>query len=131
MNVRPPAPEDFGAVLELLTAADVADAGVTDWTEQSLRDEWTDHDLERDAWVVELDGRIAAYATFDDRGGGRLITVGAVHPELRGRGVGSELIRVSERRAAEAPERRVLQNATLAEDDAARALYADRGYTPG
>lgn len=130
MRVRPPAQPDFEAVLELVTAADLADVGVTDWTEKTLRDEWDELDLERDAWVVEVDGRLAAYATFEDRGGGRLITVGSVRPDLRNRGVGTELIRIAERRAGEAAEQRVLQNATLADDDCTRAFYARHGYAP-
>jgi hypothetical protein len=68
LNVRTPGSTDFAEVLALVRAADVAVIGETDWTEDSLRDEWRDVDLEHDAWVIELDGRIGAYATLENRG---------------------------------------------------------------
>jgi GNAT superfamily N-acetyltransferase len=45
-------------------------------------------DLERDAWLIELDGRLAGVAHLLERRGGRFVGDGYVHPELRGRGVG-------------------------------------------
>jgi mycothiol synthase len=61
---------------------------------------------------------------------------GYVHPELLGRGIGSELIRVTEERAtaeveryADAP-RVYLQNATADPSDRAAGLYAAHGYAP-
>ena len=73
----------------------------SDWTAETLREYWDEFDLAEDAWVVELDGRVAGYADFEAREGGRLLGDGYVHPELRNRGVGSELLRLTEERAAE------------------------------
>ena len=136
MKIRAPKHGDLADVLALVRAADVGVIGESDVTENALRDEWRELDLEHDAWVVELDGRIAAYATLDDRGGGRLIAEGCVHPELRGRGLGSRLIDVTEEHARgriarqPAGARVFLQNATLVGDECTPNLYARRGYEP-
>ena len=135
MIVRPPARGDLDAVLALLRAADAAVAGDSDWTASDLADEWERLDLERDAWVVELDGEIAGYASFEAKGP-RLLGDGYVDPGRRGRGVGAELVRLTEERAraeaSEVPagERVYLQNATLNTDDATVRFYRERGYEP-
>jgi mycothiol synthase len=135
VNARPPAERDFDDVLALLQAADIALLGESDWTEQELREEWEEADLERNAWLVDLDGRLAGSILLSDRGGGRLSADGYVHPDLRGRGVGSELLRLSELRARELADgaencRVVLQNATLTLDPTVPALYERHGYDP-
>jgi mycothiol synthase len=132
MIVRRPTPADLPRVLALCQAADRAVHGDTDWTEDDLRREWEhDVDLERDAWVVELDGAVAGYATFEDRDG-RLLGDGYVDPELRGRGVGSRLLELTEERAHEvtAAGPTTLESACLQGDHAARALFRARGYEP-
>lgn len=136
MIVRAPMEDDLEDVFALVTAADLALLGDTDWTEADLRREWADLDLASDAWVVEIGGRTGGYAAFDDRGGGRLIVEGYVHPELIGRGIGSELIRATEERAAgEVPRyvdapRVYLQNATADTSARAESFYTARGYAP-
>ncbi len=130
MNVRQPAQDDLAEVLALCRAADIAVWGDSDWTEHDLRDEWAELDLERDAWLVELDERIAGYGTFTDRGEGRLMADGYVHAELQGRGVGSRLVDLYEQRAAAAADRRTLESAALRGDGAADALFTSRGFEP-
>jgi mycothiol synthase len=134
MNVRAPTWDDFDQVLDVLTAADRDAIGESEWTKDGLRAEWQGLDLEHDAWVVELGDRVAGFAMLEDRGGGRLIADGYVYPELRGRGVGTELIRLTEERARgevdrHPPDVRVyLQNAAVLADECTPNLYARNGY---
>ena len=103
MDVVRPTPDRFDETLDVLRAADVAVYGDSDWTASDLRDEWDGLDLERDAWLVELDGRIAGVAHLLDRKGGRFIGDGYVHPELTGRGVGDRVLDLLEDPGARAP----------------------------
>lgn len=134
MRVRRPTEADFGAVLTLLREADEAVLPESDWTAETLREYWDELDVSKDAWLVELDERLAGYADFEVREGGRLMGDGYVHPALRNRGVGSELLRLTEERAAEElgriDGRAVLQNATLLGDECTPNLYARHGYDP-
>jgi mycothiol synthase len=129
VNVRHPTEADLARVAGLMRATEEADTGEAEWDERQLRDHWSTIDLARDAWLVGLDGRLAGYADLEVRPDGRIMADGYVLPELRGRGVGAELLRLTEAEArlrAEELEGRVyLQNATTA---AADALYRSRGY---
>jgi mycothiol synthase len=133
--VRAPTPDDLDAVLHVLRAADAAVAGDSDWTASDLAASWAGLDLANDSWIVEIDGRVAGYADFVAKGG-RLLGDGYVHPEFRRRGVGSELIRLTEVRARDeepkvpAGERVYLHNATLDRDDCTVRFYRERGYEP-
>ena len=135
MNVRRPGADDLEAVLELMRATDIALTGDSDWTASELESTWQGLDLERDAWAFELDGRIAGYADFTARGS-RLNGDGYVHPEYRRRGIGSEILRLTEARAREeassipAEERIYLQNATLDQDAETVRFYRGHGYEP-
>ena len=133
MNVRRPTPADLSSVLALLHAYDASVYGDSDWTEDDLRHDWDEAQLERDAWLVELDGRLAGYGLFELRPNGQLVGDGYVHPEFRGRGVGTTLLRLTEGRARDelnGAELRSLHNATLAGDPTAPTLYAANGYRP-
>ena len=134
MRVVRPTAELFEDALEVLRASDEAVYGDTDWTADGLREEWDDLDLEHDAWLVEVDGRIAGVAHLLEVKGGRVIGDAYVHPELTGRGVGSRLLDLLEQRAHELEpqwpdgERVVLQMAHLVGDDRAPLLFAGAGY---
>jgi mycothiol synthase len=135
MNVRAPEKADLEAVLEVLRATDSSVAGDSDWTASDLADEWAELDVSRDAWLFELDATVAGYASFYVRGG-RFQGDGYVHPDFRNRGIGSEILRVTEERAraeeASVPggERVYLQNATLDDDDCTQWFYRAHGYVP-
>jgi mycothiol synthase len=98
MRLRAPAIDDASAVLEVLVARDIADIGVPDYVLQDLLDEWraSELDLAADSRVVELDGRIVAYAMV--RGPGTLV---AVAPGYEGRGIGARLLDWAEARERE------------------------------
>jgi GNAT superfamily N-acetyltransferase len=134
VELRGPTDADFDEVLALVQAYDTAAVGFSDWTAGELREEWDDLDLERDAWLAILDGRIAGVMHRYGMRGGRVLGDGYVHPELLGRGVGTAILAALEARALElepqAPrdEPLVVQAAHLAGDTAAPPLFAGRGY---
>jgi mycothiol synthase len=133
MRVLRPTPEHFDEVLALLRAADAAVYGDSDWTADALREDWEGLDLERDAWLVAVDGRIAGVAHLLERKGGRYIGDGYVHPELTGRGVGDRVLELIETRVRELqpewPDGRVsVEAAHLVGDPRAPALFRGRGF---
>jgi mycothiol synthase len=128
--VRRPTLDDLDAVVELGNAFERAFLGAESFTAGEIADEWRQLDLERDAWLIDAaDGRLAGYATLEDRGDGRFMSDGYVHPELQGRGVGGTLVDLAEERARDRGARSV-QNAVVAADEAAVALLESRGYRP-
>lgn len=125
MIVRPPRPDDLDAVLAVMRAHDTAGWGGSDWTRSDLAEHWESLDLERDAWAVELDGRVAGYADFEARAQGRLLADGYVDPSARGLGIGSALAAAVEDRAASEPDGAVLQFSALGGSE---PFFERRGY---
>ncbi len=127
MNVTRPTPAAAERVAALIDAYGAAHGAPPDATADDLRDEWRDLDLERDAWLLDLDGRLVGYACVYGRGQERLDTDGYVDPGCTGRGIGAEILRLAEARARERGAVR-LHNAALHCDEAGRALFAANGY---
>jgi mycothiol synthase len=126
--VRRPSLEDAPAVTELLRLVEEAATGEPEWSEADLTHEWSRLDLDQDAWLVEVDGRPAGYVHVERRGE-HVIADGYVHPGLERRGIGSELLRVTEERARELDAER-LYNPTWVGDPCVDALYERLGYSP-
>jgi mycothiol synthase len=110
--VRPATWDDLAGIGEMMLAADLADWGETDFTEEFLRDEWSrpGFDLDTGTWLLEdRAGQVVGYAwllALDDH---RQIEGWAViHPDHRGRGLGSWILdvveAVAEEHAARAPD---------------------------
>ena len=134
MIVTRPTLERLRETLALLQLSDEAIWGQSDWTESDLREDWDRIDLERDAGLVEVDGRLAGVGQLLDRKGGRFIGDAYVHPELTRRGVGTRLLDLLEARAREredewpVEERIVVDAAHLVGDDRAPDLFRSRGF---
>jgi len=123
---RPPTPDDAAAVAELVIAYERSLYGDTGYSLGDLQAEWESLDIARNALVL-LDGeRIVAFGSLDDRG--ELWRIDAyVHPEERGRGLGTELVGALEEQAASHGARRI-QNGVAEPDEAGHRLLAARGY---
>ena len=136
-TIRRPAPDDFAAVLGLLTASDIAEFGETDTSAEDLRAEWRELYLAADAWlVVAPEGAPAGYAAVGHRAWVQIFADVYVHPEHEGKGIGAQLVRLTEARAREfvpqaPPAARVtLSNTINGANEAARRLLEGEGYGP-
>jgi mycothiol synthase len=118
--VRPARPEDAEAVLRLVPPE--LGFGLDD-----IRAEWRTTDLERDTWAWEHDGRLVAFAILRSRGE-ELSVNGFIHPDFRGRGLGTAIVHATEARARERGAGK-LDNGILAADHAAAALLEANGYS--
>lgn len=133
-RIRRPTFDDIDGVADVLLADDLIDTGVPHFDADFARDQWSTpgFELDEDAWVVSApDGTIVAHANVMPDGDGRLKSWGVVHPEHRGRGIGSTVLDRIEARAAERlaawPEG-ALTIAVTDTDAAGAALARSRGF---
>src|SRR6266508_1980173 len=132
---------DLNAVAQLMYEAWEDDGDVTmAATPEDLKIRWqaASFNLEQDTFVVEaLDGRIVGFDQFENRYMHAILeTEGYVHPEFKGRGIGTSLLRTVEKRAyeemhlAESDVRISLRSPINHRDQAAHELHRKEGYTP-
>jgi mycothiol synthase len=125
VTIRRPTEADAPAVADLIAALETHFLGRPEMNAPDLLDEWRELDLAQDAWLVEVDGRPAGYAALYTK---RHTFVDAyVHPDAFGRGIGSQLVELSEQEA----RRRgitLLRNGVMGKDERAHALLEARGY---
>ena len=129
MNSRPATTGDYGAIVDLLVADEESLYGRPSQIGVSDLREWMSRtDLAQDSWLYDDDGTLCAVGWFDQIADEDVaFAVGVVHPDWKGRGLGSELLDRSEARARHYGKTRLHQFA-LAPDDAGRALLRSRGY---
>ena len=106
LRLRPVQWSDLEAVTQLIydVCESDGDAAVA-VTADELKHEWETPGfaLEKDAYLVQTgDGRIVGFEEFNDQYEHAILHAdGYVHPDFKGRGIGTALLRVVERRARE------------------------------
>lgn len=127
MNVRPIVPEDAEAIAALARADEEALRGRPSHIEASeVQGWWMRADLERDSWVVEEDGNLAAAGWLQIWGDIGAVA-GIVGATAKGRGLGTNLVDRAEEAATRHGVPRIHAFA-LGDDAAARELFQQRGY---
>jgi len=106
LRLRPAQWTDLNAVAQLMYDVWEEDGDTTmAATPDDLRIMWKKpgFDLEHDTFVVETqDGQLVGYDQFDNRYRHAILEVeGYVHPGFKGRGIGTSLLRITEKRAYE------------------------------
>jgi ribosomal protein S18 acetylase RimI-like enzyme len=135
-QLRAPTPNDLKVTAEVLIADQLDDAGQIILDADFLREEWSrvGFELATDAWVVvDSGGTVVAYGQAVREEPTVVESWGVVHPEHRGRKLGSSLLDRIEERASEllaglhAPR---FRHAINAGDHAAAAMLQGRGLRP-
>lgn len=101
-TLRRPTLDDLAAVTKLANLCEIAEYGTAETTEDDMRMRWQrpNFNLATDAWVVLApDGQIVASAGIGNRQYIRIYAGADVHPAYRGRGIGTQLLRLTEERA--------------------------------
>jgi mycothiol synthase len=130
---------DLNAVAKLIYDVCEADGDVTvAVTSEELMNEWKSEgfNVERDAFLVETkDGHVVGFEQFDnERDHYKLHADGYVHPEFKGLGVGTSLLRAVEVRAREEiklaePDLRVFIRSSIDnKDEEGHNLHKTEGY---
>ena len=128
MNVRPATWEDAAAVAELFGSLEEALCHrPSTLDEHVVRAWWQTIAFETNTWLFEEDGTLVAGAfvqVHGDLGNGG----GGVRPSAQGRGLGTRLVELMEKRLAEESAAR-FHSWTLAADERAAELFRSRRYS--
>jgi ribosomal protein S18 acetylase RimI-like enzyme len=135
---RSPKEEDLVAIAELVRACDVDEQGLADSTMEDLTSYWhqSGFNLATDAWVIVTNkGQAVAFTCVWHRDYEQIFTFVCVHPEYRGRGIGTLLLRLVEERSRQhvrnaRPGSRVTLCGTVSSlNEQAKQLFEREGYT--
>ncbi|MDO9303532.1 MAG: GNAT family N-acetyltransferase [Anaerolineales bacterium] len=141
LSLRPVQWADVNAVTKLIYDVCEADGDTTvAVTSEEMENEWKSEgfNLERDAFLVETqDGHVVGYEGFyNAKDHYDLNTDGYVHPQFKGQGIGTSLLRkIGERAQAEVelaePDARVFIRSTIDnKDEQGHSLHKTEGYFP-
>jgi len=135
---RSPKLEDMVAITELIKACDVDEHGIADSTMEDLSSNWHQpgFNLATDAWVIVTNkGQAVGFTCVWHRDYEQIFTFVCAHPEYRGRGIGTLLLRLVEERARQhvrnaRPDTRVTLCGTVSSlNEQAKRLFEREGYT--
>ena len=135
---RSPKLEDMVAITELIKVCDVDEYGIADSTMEDLASNWHQpgFNLATDAWVIVTNkGQAVGFACVWHRDYEQIFTFVCAHPEYRGRGIGTLLLRLVEERARQhvrnaRPGTRVTLCGTVSSlNEQAKRLFEREGYT--
>jgi len=135
---RSPKLEDMVAITELIKACDVDEYGIADSTMVDLASNWHQpgFNLATDAWVIVTNkGQAVGFTCVWHRDYEQIFTFVCAHPEYRGRGIGTLLLRLVEERARQhvrnaRPGTRVTLCGTVSSlNEQAKRLFEREGYT--
>lgn len=129
--------QDAHAIINLIDAFDHSFGNPSSgYSVVDVQEGWSKMDIERDTWVILApDGAMASYGELNNNGSGKLFSDGYVHPDHRGKGIGTALIGAMEARAREQVEQAPadieveLTNGVLLADSAARTLLESAQYS--
>lgn len=102
LSARKPVIADLRAIVDLLHTCETAEGGKASVTEEDIRNAWQAQGftVASDAWVIVTNkGQVVAYTEVRQREDQHLAASLYVHPNYRGRGIGTLLIWLVEERA--------------------------------
>ncbi|HEY3050847.1 MAG TPA: GNAT family N-acetyltransferase [Gaiellaceae bacterium] len=130
--LRPPTLDDAPAVAALISArdeVDFAEKHPIDVPGEWLREWWAQRPerLDTDARIALVDGTVVGYAHGHAEGSdvGNIADESCVHPDFRGRGIGSQLVAFAESWALDRKLPRLHMHAV---NDDGRQLFEERGF---
>jgi mycothiol synthase len=126
LTVRGATLDDVEAAAAIVRAEEVALRGESEFGHADLVDFWRASNLGDASWVVERERIPVGFAACIERDAESMCWI-TVHPDVSGRGLSTWLLARGEERALVASSR-TLRVGAIAENAAARRLFADRGY---